>query len=79
MNAEIWTTIGAAVAIIALGYTFLRNFKIDMQSEIKEIKIAILSIDTRLSHLEGAFQERGKNIPQIFLLKGDEIKKVEHE
>ena len=55
MNAEIWTIIGVAIAMIGIIYLFLRNFKDDikeLEKKIDGMNIRINEIDKRLYGIE---------------------------
>lgn len=43
-----WTTIGSAVAVIGFTYTFLRNFKIDVNKRIDRLEIRLDQQDDRM-------------------------------
>jgi prefoldin subunit 5 len=47
-----WTAIGSAVAVLALVYTMLRNFKSDISIEIREVAKRIESVDKRIDSLD---------------------------
>ena len=83
------TIIGTGVAVLALTYTFLRNFKIDINKRFDEVDkrfdkvdqrfekvdFRLNSIDQRLSRLEGSFEERGHWEGKIYTLQSDKNEK----
>jgi hypothetical protein len=47
-----WTEIGIGIAVLALIYTFLRNFKTDIKESIKDLSARMDRTDDRITSLE---------------------------
>lgn len=67
------TIVGTGFTVIAVLYTFMRNFKIDIKEDLKELKEQVTDIDRRLCRIEGALSAK-----DCCILKDDrQVKKAE--
>ena len=70
----IWAEIGTGLAVLALVYTFLKNFKTDISTQINKLEKRIDTQDDRIF-----FLATGKTLQEAILLEkmkriGDEKK-----
>lgn len=54
MDANFWAIIGSAIAVVTFLYTYLRNFKADMDSRFDDFKV---DMDRRSERFENKFIE----------------------
>jgi len=65
----IWAEIGTGMAVLALVYTFLRNFKTDLKEQVKGITDQINKICARQDDLDARifFLATGKTLREAIL------------
>lgn len=68
--AIIWTIIGVGIAIVGLIYTFLRNVKTDIKSDMQTRDKLLGQLDARIFQLA-----MGKTLKEILLEEKTEEKK----
>jgi hypothetical protein len=52
MDATMWTIIGTGIGVVSIIYTFLRNLKIDLKTELSEIKFEIREMNTKMADVD---------------------------
>lgn len=74
MNAEIWTIIGSAIAIIVAIYTFLRNFKQDINSHIDRIEKKMTEDNQKMDQRVMETNKRMDGVYHILLKRTENLK-----